>query len=74
MTTRRIKLTENTDARNARMYRLFREAPDDFQRHVVLIEWQDNPTAAKAKWTAWNEGPSGYAKRAAQGVPGYSLD
>ncbi|AKY02693.1 hypothetical protein RCSAXON_26 [Rhodobacter phage RcSaxon] len=68
----RVKLTESTDARNARMMRLFRDAKDDFARHVALIDWQENgrkePTP---QFTAWAEGPRGLSDRIARGVPGY---
>lgn len=70
MTTgNRIRLTESTDARNARMWQLFRAAATDFDRHRVLIEWQDNIGATNLR--AWGEGPKGYAERAGRGVAGY---
>lgn len=68
-TENRIRLTESTDARNARMFRKFRDAADNFARHVALIEWQDRADAPK--FIAWQEGPAGYALRVANGVAGY---
>lgn len=66
----KIKLTESTDARNARMWSKFRKAADGFERHVALIEWQDNRHDG-IEMSAWVEGVPGYQRRVAIGVPGY---
>lgn len=68
----RIRLTESTDARNARMFDKFKAAADDFARHVTLIEWQDGKRAeVSPKFTAWAEGPRGLSDRIIRGVAGY---
>ena len=37
---------------------------DQFIKHAALIMRQDlGTTVAQARWTAWCEGPEGYAKR-----------
>lgn len=66
----RIALTESTDARNSRMWGLFHKAEPGFDRHVILIRWQE-PHVANPQWVAWLEGPRGYEDRVSRGVPGY---
>lgn len=65
----RIKISETTDARNARMWRKFSAAADNFAKHLILIEWQDG--ISPANFAAWNEGQGGLFDRAKRGVPGY---
>lgn len=36
-----------------------------FGAHVALIQQQDGLPIGKARWTAWQEGPTGYARRLA---------
>lgn len=69
----RIKLTESTDARNSRMYKAWVNAPNDFERHVTLIRWQDNLDSEVANMRAWMEGQRGYLDRLKRSVPGYEL-
>lgn len=74
----RIKLGENTDGRDARLYAKYAEAKrsgDMFQQHYILIRWQDATIKeGAAKYLAWSEGPTGFDKRKAKGVPGYTAN
>lgn len=61
----RIKLTESRDAKDARLMRAFRNAGDDFTKHLLLIQVQDTMDELPARLKAWAEGPEGLAKRIA---------
>ncbi len=40
--------------------------PDNFLRHVQLIEQQDNLTTESARFRAWTEGPEALEEREAR--------
>jgi len=65
--TTRIKLTENIETRDARMWQRFMASADAFEMHVTLIMWQDNVDNGPARIRAWSEGPNGLGERADRG-------
>lgn len=63
-------MTKDTDAR---MWRKFQAAENDFQKHVILIEWQDGEHEGRSpSFIAWVEGANGLAARVNRGITGYS--
>lgn len=63
----KIKLSQSIEVRDAKMWQRFLAANGGFEKHVVLVMWQDNMTENNARFTAWNEGSAGFTKRVDNG-------
>lgn len=68
----KIKLSADTDARNAFFWNRFKLSVDHFDRLVTILRWQDEALSdGQARMKAWMGGPNLLSRALEIGVPGY---